>query len=44
MWWRKTIANIGVILREFGLYHHLETLPADRRGLGEWTEPPDHLR
>jgi Ecdysteroid kinase-like family len=44
MWWRKTIANIGVILREFDLYQHLEGLPTDRRGLGAWTEPPDHLR
>jgi len=44
MWWRKTIANLGVILKEFGLYEHLETLPADPSGLGEWIEPPAHLR
>ena len=47
MWWRKTIANIGVILREFGLYQHLEALPADRRGLGELdraARPPPVIR
>jgi hypothetical protein len=44
MWWRKTIANLGSIFREFGLYERLQRLPEERRGLGEWTELPNHLR
>jgi hypothetical protein len=44
MWWRKTILNLGVIFREFGLYQHLQNLPENPSGLGEWTELPIHLR
>ena len=40
----KTIANFSSIFKEFGLYERLQRLPEDRRGLGEWTELPDHLR
>jgi hypothetical protein len=44
MWWRKTIANFRSVFSELGLYERLQRLPEDRRGLGEWTELPDHLR
>ena len=43
MWWRKTIANLGFVFKQFGLYERLQRLPEDRRRLGEWTDLPDHL-
>ena len=44
MWWRKTIANLGSVFKEFGLYERLQRLPEDRGRLGEWTDLPDHLK
>jgi hypothetical protein len=44
MWWTKAFANYRSNLKTFGLYGLLKTLPETTAGLGDWVEPPDHLR
>ena len=44
MWWRKMYANFLTTFEEFGLYEHLQTLPDNTSGMGEWYELPERFR
>lgn len=44
MMWAKVFANIRENLKVFDQYGHLQSLPENLEGLGEWAELPDHLK